>query len=235
MNKDITIMIELQRYWDVVLSQKTEIERAKKNILQWQTENSEKQTKVKQALDYNKALTLKIKENETALDSLDSKIKKLEEKRLLLKSEKELKSLENEVQTSRDEKSTLEDELLELIDKQEDIETKTNKLQQTASEFDEQVQKDIQYINDKIKSYEAEIAKYEEKFDSLFESLSQMHKSKFKKLISAKEGKGIAELEGVFCGCCRFSIPEYLVRDVEDRNSIVNCSHCGRFIYKGNF
>ena len=232
MNKDINIMIELQRYWDVILSQKTEIERAKKNILYWQNENSEKQTKAKQAMDYGKALALKIKENETTLDSLDSKIKKLEEKRLLLKSEKELNSLESELQTLRDEKSTLEDKLIEFIDKQEDIENKVNKWQEVAAESENQVQKDIQLINDKIKSHEAEISQYEGKFDLLFESLSQTCKSKFKKLLSSKEGRGIAELEGVICGSCRFSIPEYLAREAADANSIINCPNCGRFIYQ---
>ena len=224
-------MIELQRYWDVILSQKTEIERAQKNILHWQNENSEKQAKAKQAVDYGKALALKIKEYETTLASLDSKIKKLEEKRLLLKSEKELNSLETEVDLTGEEKSTLEDKLLELMDKQEDVEDKIGKWQKVVSESDEQVQKDIQHINDKIKAYETEMAQYEEKFDLLFETLSQLCKSKFKKLLSSKEGKGIAELEGITCGCCRFSIPEFLVQEVSGGNSISNCPNCGRFIY----
>jgi len=231
MNKDVKIMIELQRYWDVILSQKNEIERAKKSILHWQSENSEKQAKAKQAVDYNKAIALKIKEQETILASTDSKIQKLEEKRLLLKSEKELKSLENELQTLRNEKSNLEDKLIEYIDKQEDIENKTNKWQKVSAEFEEQVQKDTQHINDKIKSYEEEISKQEEKFNLLFESLSTAYKSKFKKLLSSKEGKGIIELEGDICGCCRCSVPAHIVKEASEGNAIVNCPNCMRFIY----
>jgi predicted nucleic acid-binding Zn-ribbon protein len=231
MNKDITIMIELQRYWDVIKSQENEIERAKKNILYWENENSEKHSKAAQAVELNKAITLKIKENETALAVLDSKIKKLEEKRLLLKSEKELKSLETELQTIRTEKSNLEDKLIEFIDKQEDIETKMGKWQKVSAESEEQVQKDILSINEKIQSYKDVITEYEEKFNSLFEELSSAYKSKFKKLLSSKEGKGIAELEGSICGCCHFSVPEYLVKEASDGKSIINCSNCGRFIY----
>ena len=234
MNKDITIMIELQGYWDVILSQKNEIERAKKSILHWQNENSDKSAKAKQAVDYNKAINLKIKENETALALLDSKIQKLEEKRLLLKSEKELKSLESELQMLRDEKSNLEDKLIEFIDKQEDIENKTNKWQKVAADSEEQVQKDIQHINDKIKSHEDEISKQEEKFNSVFESLSAAYKSKFKKLLSSKEGKGIAELEDGICGCCRCSVPVDLVREASGGNAILNCPNCMRFVYGNN-
>jgi len=231
MNKDIKIMIELQRFWDVILSQKAEIERAQKNIVYWQTEDLEKQTKTKQAEDYNKALALKIKENETTLAALDLKINKIEEKRLSLKSEKELTSLENELQTVKDEKSALEDKLIEYIDKQEDVENKTKKWQKVAFESTEQVQKDIHSIKDKIKSHEDEIAHYEKKFDELFESLSTVYKSRFKKLLSSKEGRGIARLEGITCGSCRFSIPEHLALEASDGKSIINCSNCGRFIY----
>jgi predicted nucleic acid-binding Zn-ribbon protein len=62
--------------------------------------------------------------------------------------------------------------------------------------------------------------------------LPSMYKSKFVKMISSRDGKGVARVEGEICGSCNFKIPSFLAIEASKDDKVVNCTNCGKYIYK---
>ncbi len=231
MNNEISIMIELQHYWDNVIKAESEIDRCNKSIKTWENRLKEISLKVSDTETKVKNLKLSLKKNELDLDETDSKVKKIEERKSQLKSERELEAQNHELILLNDAKSKLEETILELLDKLEKLEANLNDFKSAFSESDLQTKKDIDDLNKKINDNLEESGLFKNKFNDLLSSLSPVNKSRFSKLISSKDGVAIAKLNGETCGRCNFQVPSSIAISAVNRKSIETCTNCGRFIY----
>ncbi len=231
MNKDIKIMVELQRYWSRILSLKEETSRCRKNILFWKAGLEEKNKESQSAAKSLADVRSEVKRIELDLDTADARLRKLQERKTTLASEKEIAAVDREIEKARGEDEALAERLIQLIDDQADCEKKAEETAADAAEASEQFVKDNEYINSKIAALEADIAAETEKFDTLFPNLTVSHQSRFKKLLGSKDGIGIAKLEGEVCGACHFQIPSQLAVEASGTNAIISCTNCGRYIY----
>jgi predicted nucleic acid-binding Zn-ribbon protein len=232
MNKDITLMIELQRYWDNVLRCRGDIEKSEKSILHWKDQLKAKSDEIL-ALEGNiKNIKVSINEKETELSEKDEQIKKLEKRKDVIKNEKEVTALEHEFIKIKTDKDNLENELINLFDylKQKEDELKVFKIESAESE--KQSLLDIKELEDRINRFQVSISENQNKFDSNIDQLSAAVKTRFSKLIKSQNGKGIAIITGENCGVCNFQIPFNLIQDALKESNIVNCSNCGKFLYK---
>ncbi len=231
MNSDIKIMVELQRYWQNILGAKKEIERNEKNLSLWQEKFEKLKKKVEVIGGEVKALKQDIKKSELELETVDERVKKLEERRNLLKTEKELDALDNELKKAKDEDSEIESSLIELMDNLESKETEFEAAERESGEVSDQLEKDSVIIQNKIRDEEDTISKNQSLYDQLLLQLGAGVKSKFTKLLSSKNGIAIGSIEGEICGSCNFQIPSHLAIEASTNESIVNCTNCGRFLY----
>jgi predicted nucleic acid-binding Zn-ribbon protein len=69
-------------------------------------------------------------------------------------------------------------------------------------------------------------------FEEKIPGLSPTVRARFQKAIQTGNGKAIARVEGEICEACHVKIPFHVVMDAAKSDKIVNCSHCGRFIYR---
>ena len=231
MNKDISIMIELQRYWDNVLRGKSDIEKSEKSIQYWKDQIKAKSNEIA-ALENNiKNVKVTINEKENDLSERDEQIKKLEKRKDIIKNEKEMSALDHELTKFSTDKDILENELIALFDILEQKEEELIKLQTESAELEKQSLQDIKELEERINRFRDSVTENQNKFDSGTEQLSPQVKSKFLKLTKSQNGKAIAIISGENCGVCNCQLPYNLIQDALKDSVIVNCTNCGRFIY----
>lgn len=231
MNKDIKVMIELQRYWDNVLRGRNDIEKSEKSILHWKKQVDEKAKELSQIEEKIKETKVIIKQKEIELSENDEQIKKLNKRRDIVKNEKEMTAIDHEFANVKSLKDNLESELINLFDFLGDKESEVVKLKTELNEVEKQSLKDITDLKGKISHFNSLIDENQQHFDESINNMSPETKMRFLKLIKSQNGKAIAMIEGEICGVCNFQIPFNIIQDVLKDNNIVNCTNCGRFLY----
>lgn len=232
MNKDITIMIELQKFWDNILRGKTEIEKSNKSILYWKDQLKKNSDEILILETNIKNIKIRIKEKENELAEKDAQIKKLEKRKDVIKNEKEVIALEHEFSKVKSDKDTLEDELINLFDLIKQKEDELKILQAESIESEKQSLSDIQGLEERIIRFQESINENQNKFDDKVDQLSPVVKTKFMKLTKSHNGIAVSKIDGEICGACNFQVPFNLIQDALKESKIVNCTNCGRFLYK---
>lgn len=232
MNKDIKIMIELQRYWQKIITEEKSIERNNKSINYWTSEQKNKKNDYEKTLSDIKSIKALIKSNELKLDELDIKLKKLEERRISIIKEKELNAVDHEMIIVKSDRGEIEEKLIMDMDSLDEMEKSSKTLLSELENLQKQVSNDISEIQKKIKESEFIISQNKEKYNDLLKALSPQVISKFDKMLKSKNGIAVSEVINNVCSGCNFEIPASLAVDAAKSDLIKNCTNCGRFIYK---
>lgn len=231
MNKDIKLMIELQRYWDNVLRGRNDIEKSEKSILHWKRQVDEKAKELSLLEEKIKETKVIIKQKEIELSENDEQIKKLNKRRDIVKNEKEMTAIDHEFANVKSTKDNLESELINLFDFLGDKESEVVNRKTELNDVEMQSLKDITDLKERISHFNSLIDENQQRFDESVNNLSPETKMRFLKLIKSQNGKAIAMIEKEICGVCNFQIPFNLIQDVLKDNNIVNCTNCGRFLF----
>ena len=231
MKSELSIMIELQHFWDNVVKSESEMERCRKSIKIWESRLNELSLKLSGSEIKIKNLKLNLKKKETDLEEIDLKIKKTELRKNQLKSEREIEAQNNELMIQIENKNILETTILELLDSLESNEHEFENLKNEFSNSDIQIKQDIEGLNKKISDYQKESIANKNKYNELLTSLSPENRSRFSKLISSKDGVAITKLNGETCGRCNFQMPSSIAVSASSQKKIETCTNCGRFIY----
>lgn len=232
MNKDIKIMIELQRFWQNILTEEKDIERNNKSIEYWRNDLKEKEAEIDTIKDEIKNLKSTIKTNELQLNELDLKVKKLENQRLSIGKEKELTAIDHEIETVNKGRGDIEEKLINDMDSLEEKENRHESLMNELEDSQKQVDNDISEIQKKIDKSESIIMENKEKYNELIDALNTRYSSKFDKMLKSKHGIAVAKVDNNVCSGCNFEIPASLAIEALKTDSITNCTNCGRFIYR---
>lgn len=232
MNSNISIMIELQKYWDIVMSSRAAIEKASGGLKAGEKELASLKTGLSSLGNTIKDMKTSLKQQELDLAEMAARIKKLENRKDTIHTERELKALEKEIEVLTFDSSSLEEKTLDFID---ELDLK----EKDFAGMDSRVKSQEEKLNAERPSVEKEISGHEEiinvnqvRFNDLVVKLSPAHRSKFQKIIGSKEGKAIAKVEGEICGYCNRKIPASLAIDASKDDKIVNCTNCGKYIYR---
>ncbi|HPC41823.1 MAG TPA: hypothetical protein PL180_13335 [Spirochaetota bacterium] len=232
MNSNVKIMVELQQHWDRVLHARASIDKIKASVKATEKDLSASRSSVESLSKKVKELKNSIKQNELSLSEMGARIAKLEDRKKIIHTEKELHALEKEIDSIRFETGKLEEKTLSLID---DLDLKEKELSRLQAEVAEQARifedEKAKSISD-IAAHEDTIKEHNDKFDAIIDQLSALYKSKFLKMINSRDGKGIARVDGEICGFCNFKIPSFLAIDASKDDHVVNCTNCGKYIYK---
>lgn len=231
MNSEISIMIELQHYWDNVMKSESEIERCRKSIKTWESRLKDIALKTAGSESRVKSLKMNLKRHELDLEETDSKIKKIEQRINQLKSEREVEAQNNELILLNGSKGRLEGAILDFMDNLESEEKKFFEYKNELTESEAQTKNDIESLNIKILKSQDESEHFKSKFNDLINNLSPANKSRFSKLISSKDGVALAKLNGETCSRCNFQVPSSVASSAASGKSIETCTNCGRFIY----
>jgi uncharacterized protein len=232
MNKDIKVMAELQKYWDGILSSKGGIEKARAGINAIEKELAVSNIKLDATGRAVKELKNSLKQNELNLKEMGIRIEKLEDRKRIIQTEKELHALEKEIDVIKFDIGNTEDKTLLIIDTLDEKEKELQILEEEAAEIQRRHDAESSKSAETFSRFEEAIKLNEEKFNALLPELNASYKSKFTKLLNSKEGKAVARVDGEICGCCNYKIPSFLAIDASKDDKLVNCTNCGRYIYR---
>lgn len=228
---EITAMIELQRRWDAVLHGRSEIASARA-VISSEEKSAVSASQAHTALEKDlNAAKAELKSKEIDLLGTEELLKKLEAKSFEALSKRELKAVETETETASARKGELEEAILSLMDS---ITSKETALAASAAELAAKVasmkEKSVT-MKERIARFESIIAENEALFKTGLESLTPKTKSRFGKMVTSADGKGIVPVEGEHCGGCRFTIPFDIRREASQGRELISCPHCGKYIY----
>jgi len=224
-------MIELQQYWDTVLGTRAAIEKSERLIANWEGEHDKELQAVitleNDILDEKRV----IKEREIELAEKDTSVRKLEERKLMIRTQKELRALEIEMDRINEERSTSEDELIALFDNLEEKEQRLQEMKGELEALGEKVKNATAHLQKDIEENRITLEENQQKYDQLLSQLSPSNMSRFKKLAESGDGKAIVKLEDGICTGCHTTLPAREVLDASKDEMIISCTNCGRFVY----
>jgi uncharacterized protein len=232
MNNDIITMIELQKYWDAVMSSRASIEKIMVGIKAGEKDLAAVKTALNSLGDKIKELKTSIKQHELDLTDMSNRIKKLDERKRNVQTERELKALEKEIDVLKFDIATLEEKTLSLIDDLDQKQKNFSNIEKQAHADEEKFETERPTMEKEIVGYEDIIRSNESSFNALSAKLSITHRSKFLKIIGSRDGKAIAKVEDEICGYCNRKIPASLAIDASKDDKVVNCTNCGKYIYR---
>jgi predicted nucleic acid-binding Zn-ribbon protein len=232
MNNDIKTMIELQEYWDKITASRAAIEKARGRIGALEKDFNEIKKKHDAMVRTNKELKSSLKQQELDLADMEGRIAKLEDRKRIIHTEKELKALEKEIDVIKFEIGNLEDKTLALIDDIDAKEREYKALEQTLEEKAKALDAEKPKTAVETARHEDIIKVNMDRFNLLIEKLPSTYRSKFLRLLNSRDNKGISRVEGEICGLCNFKIPAFLAIEASKDDKVVNCTNCGKFIYR---
>ncbi len=232
MNKEIKLMVEIQRLSDLISEKNKEIERYEKSINFWKDDLSQKEKNLSNLNSKSLDLQKIIKSNEIDLAEIEEHLKKLDEQKYQISSEKELNAIETELKTEKDKEDSIEEVLITKMDELDETEKTIALSKKEVEDSKEQVAKDVKGLVAKIDILKEENEKSQNAMDETLTELSPSVKAIFSKLLKSKNGIALGKVKGDACGACNFQIPSSLVTEAEDETKIAKCTNCGRFIYK---
>ena len=231
MNREIAVMIELQRHWSTVLHMRADIDKGERLIARWEEDHRNMQKAVITLENEIKDEKNNIKQQEIDLTEKDAHVKKLEERKLMIRTEKELRALEGEMARINEERSALEDELITLFDNLEAKEQHVQNMKRELEELSQKAEHSIAQLQNGIEENRNTLEENQQQYDQLISQISPSNRSRFKKLAESGNGKAIVKLEGSICSGCQTTLPAREVLDASKDENIISCTNCGRFIY----
>ncbi len=232
MNKDIKTMLELQSLWDKILESESIIQRTRNSIEFWENKVDLSKKEISSSGEMLKRLKNDSKSGELNLLEIDSKIKKLDSQQYSLKNAKEIDALSNELSALKSEKNNLEESVIALLDNVENLEKKQHILTEELYDLEKQSNSDIKVLEIKINEHTKNINEIKAEFDSIIKSLAPQYFQRFQKLLGSKGGKAIVLVNNEVCAGCNYSIPASIANDTANDAKVVNCTNCGRFLYR---
>lgn len=232
MNRDIAKMVELQGFWNAVLSARRSIEKAgeKTRTLDSDAESVRKRCAVSDTAI--RELKNTIRQHELDLKEREGRVARLEERRREITTERELKALDKEVDVIRFDIGALEEKTIALMDDLEKREGERRVLEEERIRKEALVEKERPVAEAEIARH-GEVARVnEERFAGAAEQLSASYRAKFVKMIQSKDGTGVARLDGEICGFCNFKVPAHLAIQAGRDDTVTTCTNCGKYIYR---
>lgn len=225
-------MVELQQYWDKITASRAAIEKTNGRMGVQEKELNEIKKRHDSMGRANKELKSSLKQQELTLAEMEARIAKLEERKRIIHTEKELHALEKEIDVIKFDIGNLEEKILSLIDELDEKEKEYRTLEQTLEEKGRVLEAEKPKTAVETARHEDIIKVNLDAFNLLIEALNSRYRSKFLKMINSRDGKGVARVEGEICGYCNFKIPAFLAIEASKDDKVVNCTNCGKFIYR---
>ncbi len=217
--------IEVQRTLDAVAAKVADLESELKSFTE-EVEHEE------QALQASKALYADFEEQ---IQTNDTLIAKIEEKRRSVKTEREYQSLLKEEEQLRARKAQIEEEMIACM---EQMETKTQTIatkEQELAQIKEQVESDIQSVRQEASTSEIRHADLTREWEQMASDIDARLLEKFVKVKNQTEdGRALAPVKNAICMACHMNIPPQMYNELQRFDSLKLCPFCFRILYGDN-
>ena len=217
--------IEVQRTLNAVAARVAELEGELNTF-------AEGVAKEKQALQASKALYADF---EDQIQTNDTLITKIEEKRRSVKTEREYQSLIKEEEQLRARKAQIEEEMIACMDQMESFEASIAAKEKELAQIREQVETDIQSVRQEASTSESRHAELSRAWEQMAAAVDRRLLDKFVKVKKqTSDGRALAPVKNAICMACHMNIPPQMYNELQRFDSLKLCPFCFRILYWDN-
>lgn len=233
MQETLQALLNLQEIDREIFRTQAELKRLPTERQARKTEFEKRVARLAEVKTEGKVLRVRIKEIEDATTTQRQRVRKVENEAansrqdmaLLAAYQHEIRSLKREIGNS-------EEEGLQLVERVEGIEAQAATLQaeieseqKIFQEFSSNVEREIAVAQKKLSAMEAERKK------RLSSEIPAESLAIYTRLLAAREGVALAQLEGRVCQGCFMEMPTNLCVRVARATELVQCPSCDRILF----
>ena len=176
---------------------------------------------------------VRVKEIEDLTTSQRQRIRKLENEAnesrgdaaLLVAFQHEIRTLRRDVSEAEEEGLALVEELEKLTKEREQLKDALGGQERDFASYSENIERETRAAADRARSLEAERQR------RIGGELAPDVLGQYEKLLGAREGQAMAELDGRVCQGCYVSVPNNIYVRLARASELVFCPSCGRILY----
>jgi predicted nucleic acid-binding Zn-ribbon protein len=217
--------IEVQKTLDAVAAKVARLE----NELKTHSDAIEME---KQTLQNEKAAYADFEEQ---IQTNDTLISKIEEKRRSVKTEREYQSLLKEEEQLRARKSQIEEDMIVCMDQMETMTQTIAAKEAELVQIREQVESDIQSVRQEASASEMRQADLSREWEQMAADIDARLLEKFTKVKQqTADGRALAPAKNAICMACHMNIPPQMYNELQRFDSLKLCPFCFRILYWDN-
>lgn len=179
--------------------------------------------------------SLKLKEIELAVSTLEKKLGQYQEQMNLVKTQKELDSLTHEINSTKAKLTEAESDFFSKIDQASLLETSIKDLKNFCTGIDSSIAEIKNEVEQEIFHHQKEIKNYQNRVESLLDQQNPVDKKMYLELSKKfKSSTPTAFINGKNCSVCRINIDAQTINLVDHAKSLELCPNCGRILLPNN-
>ncbi len=232
MNKHLEGLVKLSKYDKQISMFEPEIQKEEEKLSEFENKALKLKKSFDDASNFIEDVRSKKSKNNIHLGELKTKLDGISKKQGAIKTEKELKALQLEDEIAKEQISFVNEELIRL-------DKLMNLKQGELEEFEEKLNKEEENIKETKATVDKEIGKIKSLRNKVSESRGLLLEKFDNKLLVfyekirrwAKDTSVVPVIDQA-CYGCYMKISDKSYAEVIKADEIVNCSHCGRILYK---
>ena len=178
-----------------------------------------------------KELEVELHKGEVFISQLDEKVNTLKDQLFLVTNNKQYDALMKEVDHIKNKKSDFENQAIEYLEEKEDLMNSVNTMEAELKDLSNDLSKRREKLETAILNSADEKSVLEKKRQDKIDKIDLNTISVYDKVMGARGGLAVVQLEGSGCGGCGSHIPPQTIAEVRAGEGIHRCDICGRFLY----
>lgn len=209
---------ELRRLPEELSNRRSQIDKERERLRELQRAEHELRSKIKEIEDVTVSQRQRIRKLESEASSGRA------DTALLVAYQHEIRSLKREI-------SEAEEEGLGLVEKADDLEKRAEELSAAIDGADRDLAAFQKNVEEEVRAAEARRAALEAERQGRMGPMPAQVRVEYEKLLDAREGQAIAELDGRICQGCNVNVPSNIYVRLARGTELVTCPSCGRILY----
>lgn len=178
-----------------------------------------------------KEIELDLSKMELSETEIKEKIGKYKDQLYLVTNNKQYDALMHEIDHLKEELDQQETRDLELREEQTELQESTKSKAMTLKTLREDLRVRVDRLEKMIEESAEKKAALEERRNEQVSTISANIIARYHRVIQARHGMAVVNVEGTACGGCGSMVPPQIVAEVKAGKGIHNCDVCSRFLY----
>ena len=178
-----------------------------------------------------KELEVELHKGEVFISQLDAKVNTLKDQLFLVTNNKQYDALMKEVDHIKNKKSDFENQAIEYLEEKENLMNSVETMEAELEDLSNDLSKRREKLETAILNSADEKSVLEKKRQDKIDKIDLNTISVYDKVMGARGGLAVVQLEGSGCGGCGSHIPPQTIAEVRAGEGTHRCDICGRFLY----
>ena len=178
-----------------------------------------------------KELEVELHKGEVFISQLDEKVNTLKDQLFLVTNNKQYDALMKEIDHIKDKKSGFENQAIEYLEEKENLMNSVETMEVELKDLSNDLSKRREKLETAILNSADEKSVLEKKRQDKIDKIDLNTISVYDKVMGARGGLAVVQLEGSGCGGCGSHIPPQTIAEVRAGEGTHRCDICGRFLY----